>query len=191
MPRDLPIDFANRLAVEPLVPAIACFLDFLNDPVFAWSGPGPLNWDDGTGLKEWTGLAGLFQLDPVQETSDTRITSLNATLNFVPNELLPSLDTAEWKGRSAAFYLLLFNEQAPGEELDPTDGVEIFRGTLDTMSVNVGEEDSEVRINIANELLRLKQPWGSYYTTADQELTFPGDTGLRFMPSLQDVDIRL
>lgn len=189
MARNLSASFLASLDEEPLVPAIAAYFDFLGDPVFAWTGPNEISWDPGDGVKAWKGLEGAAQFDWLQETSDTRITSVKCSLSYVPNETLPSLNTAEWKDRESIFYLWLFDKDDLGAE--PVDGHSIFTGIMDTLSVKVEESHSIVELSVANELVRMKQSWGAMYTDSDQKSRFPTDTALRFMQSMQDVRIEL
>jgi hypothetical protein len=185
MPRALTAPFIAALAGDVLTPAIAARFEFAGDIVRAWTGPNEITWDSQT----WVGLQGACGFDALQETSDTRITSVTSRLSYVPNDTLPELNDVTWKGLPAAFYVLLFDSANPTSS--PVGGVELFRGTMDTMMTSVGAGGSDVSITVVNELVRMRQSWGETYSDADQKLTFPDDTAGRFMQSMQDVKIKL
>jgi hypothetical protein len=184
MPRNLSPAFASALDADILVPALAAHFDFDGDPLHAWSGLGDLT----LGLDTYIGLEGAFAVEPLKETSDARIVSVKCQLGYVPSGSLPDLETTEWQARSATIYLVV---------LDPTtlavvDYIEMFRGDMDTLSVDVGEAFSTISLTSVNGLVRLKQSWGGVYSLADsQQSGFPSDTGMRFLPAIQNRKIQL
>lgn len=140
-------------------------------------------------MKTWLGLQGAANFEPLQETSDTRITTMRCTLSYVPNETLPQLNTEEWKDRSSIFYLWLFDKD--DLSAGPVDGAPVFTGIMDTLTVKVEAEHSFVEVTVANELVRMKQSWGATYTDSSQKVIYPNDTSLRFLSSIQNKRIEL
>jgi len=184
MPRGLSTAFEDALDAEILVPVITASLDFLNDPLFAWSGLGTLFFDGDN----YVGLEGAFALEPFRDTSDTRISSLRCQLGYVQNGDLPNLETDSWEGRDAVFNVVMLDP----DDLTIIDSVEIFRGQMDTLSVEVKEKDSVLTLTIVNEMTKLKQAWGATYSVADSLAgAFPNDTSMRFLPNLQGKKIQL
>lgn len=184
MPRGLSTAFEDALDADILVPVIAASLDFENDPLFAWSGLGDLL----LGADTYVGLEGAFALEPFRDTSDTRISSLKCQLGYVQNGDLPNLETDSWEGRSAVFNVVMLDP----DDLTIIDSVEIFRGQMDTLSVEVKEKDSVLTLTVVNEMTKLKQSWGATYSVADSLAGgFPGDTSMRFLPNIQGKKIQL
>lgn len=184
MPRGLSTAFEDALDAEILVPVIAASLDFENDPLFAWSGLGDLL----LGADTYVGLEGAFALEPFRDTSDTRISSLKCQLGYVQNGDLPNLETDSWEGRGAVFNVVMLDP----DDLTIIDSVEIFRGQMDTLSVEVKEKDSVLTLTVVNEMTKLKQSWGATYSVADSLAGgFPGDTSMRFLPNIQGKKIQL
>lgn len=184
MPRGLSTAFEAALDAEILVPVIAASLDFENDPLFAWSGLGDLI----LGADTYVGLEGAFALEPFRDTSDTRISSLKCQLGYVQNGDLPNLETDSWEGRGAVFNVVMLDP----DDLTIIDSIEIFRGQMDTLSVEVKEKDSVLTLTIVNEMTKLKQSWGATYSVADSLAgAFSGDTSMRFLPNIQGKKIQL
>ena len=181
--RDLHPDFATAVATSEISPAILTFLDFEGQPLRAWTGLGPLEWNGEIFL----GLGHLADVAPLEEYSEIRAGSLELTLSKVPTTALSDLRTINFKRRTAEIYLALFT--ADTRELI---GVELLlRGTMDTLRINRGPTESTIRLTIANELAKLKKSWSSLYTDAHQRTLHPEDTGLRFVASMQDLTIRI
>jgi len=184
MPRGLSTAFEEALDAEILVPVIAAKLDFQNNPLYAWSGLGPLT----IGLDTYQGVAGAFAMEPFRDTSDTRISSLKCQLGYVQNGDLPDLETDVWEGRDAEFTVAMLDP----DSLDVIDTIEIFRGQMDTLSVEVKAADSVVTLTVVNEMTKLKQSWGATYSVAASLAgDFPDDTSMRFLPNIQGKKIQL
>jgi hypothetical protein len=183
--RDLSPDFAEAIQSRQLTPALFVFLDVAGDPLHAWTGLGPVEWNGHT----WLGLGSLAGVEPIEEYSDVRAGSLKLTLAPVPDSVFASNNLAEivYKRRTAEIYLALFE----GDSRNLV-GVELLmRGSMDVLQLSRAPEASTIKLSVVNELARLRDSWGALYTDAHQRAAHAGDTGLRFVASLQDVTIKL
>ncbi|MEK7952790.1 hypothetical protein [Luteolibacter soli] len=181
--RDLSPDFADAIQTSAITPALLVHLDILGDPLFAWTGLGPVVWNGHT----WLGLGCLAGVEPIEEYSDIRAGSLKLSLTEIPNQLLSELAGIVYKRRLAEVYLALFlgdTRTLIGVEL-------LMRGKMDTLQLSRAPEGSTLRMTVGNELARLRDSEGSLYTDAHQQGLYPGDTSLRFVASLQDITIKL
>ena len=117
-----------------------------------------------------------------------RSSSLQCQLGYVQNGDLPDLETDVWEGRDAVFTVAMLDP----DSLAIIDTVEIFRGQMDTLSVEVKATDSVVTLTVVNEMTKLKQSWGATYSVADSLAgAFPDDTSMRFLPNIQGKNIQL
>ena len=183
--RDLSPTFAAAVAAGTIAPAVLAFLDFDGAPVRVWTGIGSLSY----GGETWLGLGSLGAIDPIEEYSEIRSGSVTLTITQVPNHLLSEATGLTFKRRAAEILLAMFQPEADNQILI---GVEtILRGTMDTMTVSRAPEASVIRLTIANELARLRDSWGALYTDPHQRAAFAGDSSLRFVASLQDLEIRI
>lgn len=183
--RDLSPEFIAAIEAETVTPCLLVWLDFAEDPFRAWSGLGPLSWDGYI----WHGLGNFGSVGGIEEYSEIRAGTVELKLHGIPGYALSDAASLVYKRRAAEIHLALL-------DADSTDllGVELlFRGTMDTLELDrqPGPNGSSFRLTLANELARLRDSWGLLYTDADQQSLFAGDTGLRFVPSLQDKKVRL
>ena len=181
--RDLSPAFLEAIQDKDVTPALFVHLDFLGDPLWAWTGLGPVVWNAHT----WLGLGALAGVDPVEEYSDIRAGNVKLTLTEIPNEALSGLAEVVYKRRLAEIYLAMFE----GDSRNLL-GVELLmRGKMDTLQLSRAPEASTLKLTVGNELARLRDSEGSLYTDAHQQALYPGDTSLRFVASLQDITIKL
>ena len=180
--RDLHPDFAATVTAGTITPALLVFLDIDGDPVRVWSGHGPLSWAGETFL----GVGNFGTIEPVEEYSDIRAGSCGLTLTGVPGSTLHTLKDLPFKDRAAEIWLALFDEASA------LIGVELLvRGTMDVLRIARTPEKSTLTLTVINELARLKDTWGALYTDPHQQALHPGDTSLRFVASMQDLQIRI
>jgi hypothetical protein len=180
--RDLHPNFAATVSTGTIAPAVLVFLDIDGDPVRVWSGHGPLPWAG----EVFHGVGNFGTIEPVEEYSDIRAGSCGLTLTGVPGSTLHTLKNLPFKDRTAEIWLALFDGD------NALIGVELLvRGTMDVLKIARTPEKSTISITVINELARLKDTWGSLYTDPHQQALHPGDTGLRFVASIQDLQIRI
>ena len=181
--RSLSPAFVSAIDADAVTPALLVWLDFANDPLRAWSGLGTIAWAGHF----WQGLGNLASVGGVEEYSEIRAGSVELQLTQVPGTALADAASLVYKRRAAEIHLALLD----GDGIDILASVLLFRGTMDTLELDRQPGSSTFTLTLANELARLRDSWGLLYTDSDQQTLFPGDTGLRFVPSLQDKKIRL
>jgi hypothetical protein len=70
-----------------------------------------------------------------------------------------------------------------------TDPVLIFDGRMDTLEITDGGPTAVISLAVENRLRDLERPRLRRYTDADQQSRYPGDRGLEYVPSVQNLDI--
>ena len=180
--RDLSPAFAAAVASSAVTPAIMVYLDLLPTALRAWTGLGTLSWSS----HDWSGFGMLAALDPVEEYSEIRAGAITLSLTHIPSTALSELASLTYKSRLAEIYLALF----AGDTTELV-GVELLmRGQMDTLKLKRGPDSSSLSLTVVNELTRLRDSWAALYTDPHQQALHPGDTALRFVPSLQDFQIK-
>jgi hypothetical protein len=86
-------------------------------------------------------------------------------------------------GGSAALWLGFFS--STGQLL--ADPLPLWLGQLDVPTVTDGAETCTVSITVENALLALNLSSNRRFTTLDQQLDFPGDTGFDYVSAMQDL----
>jgi hypothetical protein len=120
----------------------------------------------------------------MEETSDIRATVVRCSINQIPNHAISSVPGLTWKGRRAEVDLLLLNS-----EREVIARETFFRGRMDTLSLIRGPEFTSIEVSLVNDLVILKETWGSKYSMESHRRKYPGDTAFRFVPFIQDQKI--
>lgn len=183
--RDLSAPFLAAIASDSVIPALLVYLDFAADPLRAWSGLGTIAWEG----HDWTGLGNLGEIGGIEEYSEIRAGTVELKLLKVPGTALADAASLVYKRRAAEIHLALLDADSPAPAI--LHACLLFRGTMDTLELDRQPRASTFTLTLANELARLRDSWGLLYTDSDQQRLFPGDTSLRFVPSLQDKQVRL
>ncbi|MCW1915994.1 hypothetical protein OJ996_20570 [Luteolibacter sp. GHJ8] len=183
--RDLSPEFLAAIRADSVVPALLVYLDFAGDPFRAWTGLGPV---EGLG-HTWQGVGNLGEVGGIEEYSEIRAGTVELRLSRIPGTALADAFTLTYKRRAAEIHLVLLDEESDAPAV--LHSALLFRGSMDTLELDRQPGESSFTLVLANELARLKDSWGLLYTDSDQQRLFPGDTSLRFVPSLQDKKVRL
>lgn len=178
--RDLHPEFEAIIQTQELSRAYLCFLDFEEEPLYAWSGLGMLHY----GGFNWYGFGALWEMSGIEEYSDIRAGQFRISATHVPNVALSGVHELTFKGRAVEFSIALFDES------DQIVAVQtLVRGTMETLVIKRRPQGSRIEVGVTNELARLKKSWGYNLTDAHQRELHPGDTGLQYVASLQDLTI--
>ena len=160
--------------------AYLVFLDFEDNPLYAWTGYGDLPWNGNT----YTGVGILGQIGGATETDKLTVANSSVKLNGVPSEMLSLALSARYRRRKAKIWEALFDEN--GIIPDPTLH---FAGRMDQMVVNEGEKTGSISLSLESSIADLDRPRVRHYTNEDQKSRYPDDTGLRYVKSLVEQDL--
>lgn len=182
MSRELTPDFVERIASYSITPVYFISLDILPDPVRVWTGLGPIQFKGET----WLGGLGIGSVEPIKESAVIKAETLKFSLFADPQAGidLSELGDKTYHGRRAEVYLALL-----GDDMLPVVSDLSFCGLMQTMAVKLGEDRYVIELTAANELIRLRQVWGSLHSGSDQKSLHPDDTSHRFIPAIQNVTI--
>ena len=180
---------ADRLtgaaAAEPyksvVRPALLVELQFASGPVRAWSGVGPLTWNGVS----WAGVGLLGRVSTVEETLELKAAGASFQLSGIPSELLTPVVSEPIQSRAALLWLAFFDE----DWAVVPDPVLLFRGRMDTVEIADGGSIATITLFAESRLRDLERARVRRYTDADQQAEVPGDLGLAFVASLQEVNI--
>lgn len=133
---------------------------------------------DGDGNQTFLGVGRIGSISAMQENTDFKAAGISMSLRGLPSEFISLALSEPYQGRPVKLWVLY---------LDPSfqviaDPLLAWEGMIDTMNVAVGET-AMVTLTAEHELVRWEQPNISRYTNEDQQLQFPGDLGLEFMPN--------
>jgi hypothetical protein len=177
MPRGLTADMLAQTAKKVVRPAVFYQGEFVSGTVYLWSGVGPKVWNGHT----WLGAGKLAGLSGISESGGMNADGLVCTLSGIPNDLLTK---ALSELRHSKKGTLWFAYLDAGDAVIP-DPYQLFSGVVDAAVVRRGRKTSTIAITYENRSIDGRAR-SRRYTNEDQQIDFPGDTGLRYINDLQD-----
>jgi hypothetical protein len=175
MPRNL--DSATKSQLQSLSVTLAFLLQvtFKTGTYYLCTLPNNLSWNGQT----WVGTGSLGSVGQISEGTDVQAYGTSVTLSGIdPALLADSLDEIQI-GAQATLYLAFLNGGAL-----VTDPTCIFSGQVDKPSIQCGAETISITLNLESPMIRLQRGSFRRYTSADQHIDHPGDTGFDWVPSL-------
>lgn len=122
----------------------------------------------------------LVGLSTIREPSDLSTGQWEVTLTGVPSDAVSIALNEHYQGRWARIWAVI---------LDPTtlqpipDPILLIVGRMDQMLVSYDENMAEVKVTITDHLADWDRARVLRWTHEDQQLLFPGDRGLEFVPA--------
>lgn len=163
-------------------PVLMASLMFDPEPVHVHSGVGTILF----GGNSFLGVGALGGISGVKEGMETRPYDINLTLTGIPTEYLAITLDQHYQGKLAVIYIALFDV----EHVIIGDPVVIWKGFLDYASVDLGET-ATVNVTARNRLTDWQRPRIRRYTHEDQQSVYPGDTGLSYVATMADKELRM
>lgn len=157
------------------------FFDFLSGARRVWPGKGPLV----SGGYTWDGLdLPLVGIDVGKPSEGGAAEAFSIGLSGVDPEFRARALASEGEaiGRRIGIYLQFF-----GEDWQPLDGpISLRQGRMVGFQMaGTGVESRSIVVRCEGRLTARGRPPLTYLSDAEQQLRFPGDLGLQYVPSLQ------
>jgi hypothetical protein len=177
MARDLTDDFKVEIEGKLVRPIIFVFLDFVDDPVYIWSGVGTVSWNGHS----WLGVGNLGGVSAVQETADTIAQNITLSLSGIPTEYLSDVIEAVEQNTDVQVWFGFFADDSV-----VADPYQVFRGHIDVPTVTEGADTSTVSITCENPLIDLQRASNRRYMPDDQRIDYSTDKGFDYVAAIQD-----
>lgn len=187
MARDLETTFETAIEGSVVKPFLMFDLDF-SSPVYLWTGYGDITYNSGSGNNTYIGAGtalDMSALEEVQDLSAAGITLTLAGLGTEGTELLTKALTEEYQGKDVTIILGALDDS--GDIID--DPIIVYKGFMDTLSINESAETSSISLTVENKLIMLRRNNERRYTDNDQKTYFPGDRGFEFVASIAEKDM--
>jgi hypothetical protein len=180
MPRPITAGQLAAITSSNIQPALFVLATFTSGPVYMWSGMGPIVWGGNT----WQGLGTLGSVSTVEESATIEAKGITLTLSGLDTTQLTGITDEFQVGLPAIVYLGLFSN---GVLIDTP--IIAWAGRMDQPTLDVDGSTASITIACENRLVEMNTAVDRRYTNEDQQLDYPGDTGMSFVNSIQDVTI--
>jgi hypothetical protein len=181
MARGVTIALNTELTATELEPFFLIDLGFDSGSLYFWTGITPLTWNSN----EYIGAGNLVGISPIAETSEIRAVGVNITMSGLPASLISTALTEAYQGQPVK---IRFGAMSSGAVV--ADPYLIFDGRMDVMTIDDTGETATISLSAESRLIDLQRPRISRYTPEDQKAEHPNDTGLDYVPVIQDVAIQ-
>lgn len=178
MARSLTTAYKASITASRVLPVLMFYADFPSGAVRCWSGYGNLVWDGNT----YTGVGNFGGVSKIDESSDQSAKGIVFTLCGIPSALIATALGEAYQGRVCSLWLATLDSSfAP-----VADPYLFFSGRMDVMEIEDSGDTATIRLTGENRLIDLNRPRSRRYTHEDQQIEYPGDLGLEYVPGLQD-----
>jgi len=180
MSRDLTTAVQNQLSADELQPFFAVKLNFDSGDLRLWTGYGDITVDSET----YTGGGQVLNISQIEETVEVAARGMTMSLNGVDSSLISLALSENYQTRSAKVYLGVLSSGAV-----VASPYQLFDGRMDVLTIDDSGETATITMTAESRLIDLERPRLRRYTSEDQKLRHPTDTGLDFVAALQEKEI--
>jgi hypothetical protein len=181
MPRGLSSGQLAAVQSTNLRPALFVEAHFVNGPIYVWTGRGSIIWGGHT----WLGVGTLGSISTIEEGASIDAKGITLTMSGIDSTLLADIMTEFQVGLPVLVRLGLFDKTLTLID----DPVISWAGRMDQPTIDVDGQTCTISINCENRLVEMNVAVDRRYTNEDQQLDYPGDRGMEFVSSIQDVTI--
>lgn len=181
--RGLTAEMKAAVAADVVAPLLLFEASFPSGTVRIWSGVGELVLEG----EIWYGLGSLISVDAGAESMDGAARDVKVTVSGLSDEFFSPVMIDGYQGHPARMLFAV---------LDPDTGEMIgtpytlFSGKLDSDNITDDGQGSIITITTTNILADLLRARELRYTHEHQQRLHPGDKGLEFVASLQDLQLK-
>jgi hypothetical protein len=182
MARDLTTGMQAGIVAPIAYPVLFIEAQFASGTLYLWTGIGTIAWNS----QNWIGVGDALAVQPMPENALLKAEGIEISLNSIPsgnlsdilNEIQHGLTCTVWFGLLAA----PATNGAPQIVADPYTS---FYGRIDTGKIADSGENIQASITVETRLFDFQRSQERRYTTQDQAIDFPSDTGFDYVPAIQ------
>jgi len=180
--RTIPAAVKTEIAKSEVRLAFAVYMDFPSGAVRLHTGLGHLFYD-GEG---WDGVGDGMGFSGFPETTDGQASGVSIEFSGCDLTHISQVIDDPFQGAACEIHLVVFDW-----EYNVIDGFPVFKGRLDSGTLNADGETGRITFAVENKLIDQVRPIVWRYSSADQATLHPGQTdlGFDFIPAIQDVHL--
>ncbi len=179
--RNLDPSMSKALSAGLIMPVILVMLTFKSKTQYVWSGTGTLVFDS----QPYLGIGSLGSIAAISEGTTVNADGTTVTLSGIdPSLLAESLTDIRLGAPAKIWFALMTNGALIGSPYL------VFSGLVDQPVVQTGVETITISLKLENRLVDLARASMKRFTSADQQLKYPDDTGFNFVEITSDIALK-
>jgi hypothetical protein len=178
VPRPLSPEVLEQLNSPELKPVIFCEGLYRSGYLRLWTGLGEIPWNGHI----WMGLGIMVSISSIRESVDIRADGITLTLSGIPNEMLSLGLNEAVQGNPVRIWFGVLDEQ----DNVIADPYMAFAGRMDVPTITEEATTASISLSVENRLIDLQRTRERRYTDNDQQIDYPGDRGLEYVPNVQE-----
>lgn len=182
MSRDLAAGMLAAIGAGTVRPVVFYEGEFSTGTLRLWSGVGDKTWNGQT----WAGAGKMLSVSEVRESSGIEAVKFSVALNGESQDLLSANLGAVRQGLPGTVWLGALSEV--GAVI--ADPFILFKGLMDVPDVLDDGAQCTLSVSYESRLIDLERARERRYTSEDQQIDYPTDTGFDGVPALQDRKIK-
>ena len=183
MGRNLSSPLLSSIASNHICPAFLAVITFRSSTQYIWTGVGNLSY----GGNVYRGVGAFGKMGAIAEGTQVEAQGTSVTLSGIDPALLSDCMTDIQVGASAALYFALLDTAAMTVL---GTAYPCFSGRVDQPVLDIGLDTLSITLKLESRLSNLQRANLRRYTSADQQLYYPGDTGFNFVELLNDIALK-
>lgn len=178
MARALTAAMLAAMATGNLRPLILYEGEFSGGTVRLFTGYGTIDWNGYT----WTGSGQMLNITSIQEVSELQAVNFTISLNGQLSSLLSIALGQVRRGKPGSLWLGLLNSS----NALIADPFLCFKGRADKPDIVPDPENAMISVAYESRLIDAARRRERRYTSEDQQIDYPADSGFDYVPALQD-----
>ncbi|WP_263378697.1 hypothetical protein [Granulicella paludicola] len=178
MPRALDSNMQAALSAGVIQPAILADLTFSTGTQYVWTGVGDLLYNTFT----YKGVGTLASLGTITEGTAIRADGTSVGLSGIDPTLYADCLSEIQLGAPAVIRLALLTQ---GTIIGAP--YVLFKGLVDKPTISAGPDAISISLALESRMTNLQRASQQRYTSADQHIKYPGDTGFGWVEMLNDI----
>jgi hypothetical protein len=176
--RDLSTPMIAPLTSAFIRPGFLADISFRSEQQYVWTGIGNLLYNGNT----YRGVGSLGKVGDVSESSDVNAEGTSISLSGIDPALLSECMSDIQLGAPVTIWFALFDVNC---NIIGTP-YPYFVGTVDQPVLQIGVDALTISLKLENRLVNLQRANMRRYTSADQDIYYPGDTAFNWVEILND-----
>lgn len=183
MARNLSGPLITAITSRQFMPVFLVTLTFKSKTEYVWNGIGTLTY----GGNAYKGVGSLGKFSGVQEGVEVKADGTSVTLSGIDADLFDECVTDIQPNLAAQVLFSAWDIVAGGLIGTPYP---LFVGQIGDADVNVDGETISITLRLENKMIQLQRATNRRYTSADQNIPYPDDSGFAHVEILNDVALR-